>query len=253
MTYIRTTIRQTGSGTHAGTLMRALIPGALIAIGTWLTAPPALAQQVIPNTLEEAYRENSRPETVGAWRYVGYRLPPGNVRAEDMMALVGGKVMVSRIYSTPGQSRDELKIIHIGRDGVYTWCSTFTDADRHTERDQWAAMLWKTRGRTLPLLNPSTGTPGLGLSPLYDADTGEALWFTRYNRRWWSWDPGHLQERLPAATWTLCPDFPSAESLGIGVNRAQTAHTYRALVAQDPGRRIKRPDLVTPDARLTYE
>ena len=253
MTYIRTTIRQTGSGTHAGTLMRALIPGALIAIGTWLTSPPALAQQVIPSTLEEAYRENSRPETVGAWRYVGYRLPPGNVRAEDIMALVGGKVMISRKYSMSDPEYDELKIIHIGRDGVYTWCSKFKDTGRGTARNQRAATLWKTRGRTLPLLDPAVGVGGIGLSPLYDADTGEALWFGRYNRRWWSWNPGHLQERLPAATWTLCPDFPSAESLGIGVNRAQTAHTYRALVAQDPGRRIKRPDLVTPDARLTYE
>ncbi|WP_420010408.1 hypothetical protein [Tateyamaria sp.] len=221
---------------------------------TWLTAPPALAQQVIPSTLEEAYRENSRPETDGAdFREVGYRLPPGNVRAEDMMALVGGKVMIARIFSNRDPEYDELKIIHFGRDGVYTWCSDLEDTGRGTARHEWAAMLWKTRGRTLPLLDPAVGVGGIGLSPLYDADTGEALWFGRYNRRWWSWNPGHLQERLPAATWTLCPDFPSAESLGIGVNRAQTAHTYRALVAQDPGRRIKRPDLVTPDARLTYE
>ena len=85
------------------------------------------------------------------------------------------------------------------------------------------------------------------LSPLYDAATGEAIWYGPWRGRWRAWDIGHHQERLPAATWTLCPDFPSAEELGMGVNQLQTAVTYDALLAQDPGRRILRPDLVTPD------
>ena len=45
--------------------------------------------------------------------------------------------------------------------------------------------------------------------------------------------------------YTLCPDFPSPEELGVGVNEAQTAITYNKLLQQDPGRRILRPDLIT--------
>ena len=75
------------------------------------------------------------------------------------------------------------------------------------------------------------------------------VWYTLHRGRWWDWDNGHLQERLPAATWTLCPDFPPAEELGVGINHAQTAQSYREMLAQDPGRRVLRPDLVTTDVR----
>ena len=67
------------------------------------------------------------------------------------------------------------------------------------------------------------------------------------NKTWVTWNVGHLQERLPRAVWTLCPDFPSAEELGVGVNEKQTAITYDRLIAQDPGKRILRPDLITLD------
>ena len=57
---------------------------------------------------------------------------------------------------------------------------------------------------------------------------------------------GHLQKNIPAVVYKVCPGFPSARSLGVGVNKRQTATSYRRLVAQDAGQRIKRPDLVTP-------
>ena len=47
------------------------------------------------------------------------------------------------------------------------------------------------------------------------------------------------------AVYELYPDFPSPEEPGVEVNEAQTADRYDALVAQDPGQRILRPDLVT--------
>ena len=47
--------------------------------------------------------------------------------------------------------------------------------------------------------------------------------------------------------YTLCPDFPPAEELGLEINHTQTALTYPELVAQDPGRRVRRPDLITPN------
>ena len=84
-------------------------------------------------------------------------------------------------------------------------------------------------------------------SPVYDAATGDAIWYGPWRGRWRAWNIGHHQERLPATTWTLCPDFPSAGELGIGVNGLQTGVTYDAVLRQDSGRRILRPDLVTPD------
>ena len=38
-----------------------------------------------------------------------------------------------------------------------------------------------------------------------------------------------------------------AEQLGLEINHTQTALTYPELVAQDPGRRVRRPDLITPN------
>ena len=103
-----------------------------------------------------------------------------------------------------------------------------------------------------PFLNPATERKGgngggLGNSPLYDGDTGQIVWYTYVGekKRWITWDPGHLQERLPAAVYTLCPDFPSPEELGVKVNTKQTAVTYDKLLEQDPGRRVLRPDLIT--------
>ncbi len=53
-----------------------------------------------------------------------------------------------------------------------------------------------------------------------------------------------LRARIPAVTWEICPDFSSAESLGAEVNTAQTSRYYRALLTQDPGERILRPQYV---------
>ncbi len=73
------------------------------------------------------------------------------------------------------------------------------------------------------------------------------MFFRHRQPGWHTWDVGHLQERLPAAVWTLCPEFPSAEELGVGINKNQTAVTYDKLLEQDPGRRVLRPDLITLD------
>ncbi|ARU03122.1 hypothetical protein [Yoonia vestfoldensis] len=56
---------------------------------------------------------------------------------------------------------------------------------------------------------------------------------------------GHLQNGIPAAVYTACPEFPSAESLGTFVNHNQTSWNYFELVEQDAGDRVIRPDLVT--------
>ncbi|MDE0715647.1 MAG: hypothetical protein OXI10_12405 [Gammaproteobacteria bacterium] len=60
-------------------------------------------------------------------------------------------------------------------------------------------MSWK--GNTYPEFDTSPSGPvdDPGLSPLYDARTGEMFWYTEYKGRWWDHDIGHLQQRLPAA------------------------------------------------------
>jgi len=75
----------------------------------------------------------------------------------------------------------------------------------------------------------------------YDGVTGETSTYWYQKNRWWEADSGHLQSELPAVTWDLCPDFPSAKSLGARVNTKQTAPLYNDLIAQDPGKRVLKP------------
>jgi len=90
--------------------------------------------------------------------------------------------------------------------------------------------------------------PRVGIEKRQISDSGLGPRFETSRREW---RIGHLQERLLASVYTLRPDFPTVEALGFGVDATQTATGYRELIAQDPGWRILRADLVTPDARLT--
>ncbi|WP_299083326.1 hypothetical protein [uncultured Ruegeria sp.] len=86
----------------------------------------------------------------------------------------------------------------------------------------------------------------------YNGQTGELTTYLAGKRRWWENDVGHLQARLPAVTWEICPDFPSAESLGAKVNTKQTSRFYKELLSQDPGQRILRPQYVNECAHEWY-
>lgn len=205
-----------------------------------------------PQTYAEAFISMTKKEAK-ADRY--FRHPPGNVRAEDMRELFGNRVVVvdrGRKFSTvPGVVNHALKVVFVGRDGRYIWCSYGNDPSYYTRADDhWAPVKVKHAGTLQHMLHPAVqedfDPKRPGISPLYDGATGEIV-FYRKRKTWHTWDPGHLQERLPRAVWTLCPDFPSAEELGVEVNEAQTAITYDKLIAQDPGRRVLRPDLITPD------
>ena len=188
------------------------------------------------------------------------RHPPGNVRAEDMRKLFGNRVLVvdaGRKFSTVGASDHALKVVFIGRDERYVWCSYGSEFTyRNSKGQYWAPVKVKHAGMLSHRFDPNINNDNIeGLSPLYDGNTGQIVWYARRGPRntWHTWDPGHLQERLPRAVWTLCPDFPSAEELGVGVNEAQTAITYDRLIEQDPGRRVLRPDLITPDPTEVIE
>ena len=232
-----------------GTIFIAALVAAALGITT-----PIEARDTIPRTVAEAKEQMAAGERfTSSWPY--YRDPPGNVRAEDYAELFGGTVMVSFGYSIETPGDDPVKIIFIGRDGRYEWCRFSSDSGRHKyTASRWAGIKRKLRrtGTTPIFTNGTLGKPVrkyVWLSPLYDGETGETIWYSPQEGAhfWWDWNNGHVQKRLPAATWTLCPDFPSAEELGIGINHKQTAHSYSELLAQDPGRRVLRPDLVTPD------
>ena len=89
----------------------------------------------------------------------------------------------------------------------------------------------------------------------YNGETGDLTTFLGGKGRWWEGDVGHLQARLPAVTWEICPNFPSAKSLGTKVNKKQTSRFYFELLRQDAGKRILRPQYVNENAHewLTEE
>ena len=222
-----------------------------VALGLAACAP-GQAGDTVPKTYAEAAAELDLLP-IGDPNWPSHRTPPGNVRAEDMAELFGDRVLISELWDITIPGFEEIKVVFMGADGRYAWCA-FKDHKRAWFDHVWRAEL---RGHTgiglVPLVNPHIHEArNGGLSPLYDGQTGEIVFYTLHNRDWWDWNRGHLQERLPAVTWELCPDFPSAEELGVEVNTAQTATTYDALVAQDPGRRVLRPDLVTTNAIALY-
>lgn len=211
----------------------------------------------LPGTPEGDYDPDSLPQTVAEAKEIivrsrgreGVPDAPGNVRAEDYAALFGDTVFVindGRPETGYGGSLNQIGVIFIGADGRYVWCKMRNDGNRtRTSHANWSPHKRALAPGLTPIFLPNSKPDRGGLSPLYDAGTGEVVFYTPNDGVWWDWDVGHLQERLPASTWTVCPDFPSAEEIGVGVNAKQTATTYPELLAQDPGRRVIRPDLVT--------
>jgi hypothetical protein len=95
----------------------------------------------------------------------------------------------------------------------------------------------------LPLISTKNVSGETGQEHIsYDATSGGMTKYWYQNLRLWEMDTGHLQTELPAVTWELCPDFPSAKSLGARVNKKQTAKHYFDLIKQDPGKRVKKPE-----------
>ena len=210
-----------------------------------------------PQTYEEAFIPWTKKEMA---QERGFRHPPGNVRAEDMYELFADKVFVvdrgGKSSRVPGVVNHAVKIIFFGNDQRYVWCSYGSTSDYYHRVNNWAPKTLKHKKSRIPVLDPVTERKSVGLSPLYDGNTGQIVWYaysSRNQKRWFTWGPGHLQERLPTAVYTLCSDFPSPEELGVKVNSRQTAVTYDKLLEQDPGRRVLRPDLITLNPVETVE
>ena len=182
--------------------------------------------------------------------------PPVNIGNEGAADLLEGHVFLTRL-SAPEPGRDggvKLRILHYTRSGRLFGCSFDPGGHYGPTGEPWIHGPLTLPDAQLNLRIPVIAqvaapdtVPTFGAF-YYDAVSGVTVLFARdLMGAWYPRETGHLQERLPAAVYTLCPDFPPAEVLGLEVNEAQTALTYPELVAQDPGRRVLRPDLVTFD------
>ena len=230
--------------------MRQFIKTTALAISLLLTATGAIAHSDWGEKRPQTYMEAFIPMTKKEFqRGTFFRHPPGNVRAEDMYALFAGTVLVvdrGRKHSkVSGLVNHALLVAFTGKDGRYVWCSYGFTPDYYHRENKWAPTKFRHANTYQHLFDPAIENNRRGLSTLYDGDTGQVVQYRHRDQKWHPRNLGHIQERLPRAVYTLCPEFPSPEELGVDVNEAQTAVTYDKLLQQDPGRRILRPDLIT--------
>ena len=182
--------------------------------------------------------------------------PPVNIGVDAASDLLEEHVFVTRL-SAPESGRDggvKLRIHAYTRSG-WVWTCSFGPGGHYgtkgESRIHWSSTLGDPRlDLYIPAIahvaRPDT-LPTFGAF-YHDAVAGLTVLFMRdITGAWYPRETGHLQERLPTAVYTLCPDFPAADTFGLEINEAQTAHTYPELVAQDPGQRVLRPDLITYD------
>lgn len=170
-----------------------------------------------------------------------------NVTAVDLPKLIGGKVWVDYMDNT-----DRFRVTFFGHDGVSVICGT-KNAD--IGRPLWKSVIFdnKKQRERYPLWQETLADGKVGYLALkYIAETGDLFSYVVQKPYWWEMGTGHLQSDIPAAVYTACPDFPSAKSLGLKVNSKQTSIKYHEMIKQDPGNRVKRPDLVTAETVETY-
>lgn len=179
-----------------------------------------------------------------------------NVAAEHVMPLLANTAWVTHWWDGKGRTGGKpVRIVWYGANGQEHICLTGSDG----KTAGWNAGSFAGYSKDLKFykvqypLKQSTFRGKTGYQLLrYDGETGELTTYLAQNRRWWESDVGHLQAKIPAVTWEICPNFPSAESLGAEVNHKQTARNYLELIAQDPGQRILRPQYQNDHAHEWY-
>ena len=97
--------------------MNTMIWSMALAIALALAGASGQAQGKLPRSVAE---QRAKAETDGHWP--SFRLPPGNVRAEDYRALLGNTVVVSGVFGVTGIAHYALQVVFIGNDGRYLWC-----------------------------------------------------------------------------------------------------------------------------------
>ena len=183
-----------------------------------------------------------------------------NVKAEHVRSLLGGTAYVSHIdYEGPGKSvtGGEVAIYWHGKDGLRTTCIGTPSKGNLYGVGQWNFAGYVKYSKYLkanhPVVKTSKNGKFTGESLIrYDGSTGTMAIYWYQKLRWWEMDNGHLQAALPAVTWDLCPDFPSAKSLGARVNKKQTAKFYLDLVRQDPGKRVRKPEFEAKEPTVVW-
>ncbi len=223
----------------------ALLPAMACMAPEPATAPDG-AGYMVQRTVAEV---NALPDEFSA-RYGIRGVPRGNVVGVDVPELLVGSVIVGRWAP---DSRGYF-VAALTADGRFHECWV---APSESPRSTHVTGTWRTggvgtdaRGRVWPWLGMDYGRGPVPWIALYDAESGDfAKFMYRPDELWIVWT-GHPQRRLPASVPGLCPEFPPAAALGLETNRAQTASSYDGLLAQHPGERVLRPDLVTPHGEI---
>ena len=167
-----------------------------------------------------------------------------NVKAEHVQPLLGGTAFVSEMdFDGDG----EVAVYWFGTDGMGVSCQGTPSLGKDYGIAQWefsgVVQTNKYLRTQLPVVQFYKNGQKKGVEHIsYDASTGALTNYWYQNLRLWEMRTGHLQTELPAVTWELCPDFPSAKSLGARVNKKQTAKYYLDLIKQDPGKRVLKPE-----------
>ena len=128
-----------------------------LAIALALAGAPGQAQGKLPRSVAE---QRAKAETAGHWP--SFRLPPGNVRAEDYRALFGNTVEVSGVFGATGIPRFALKVAFIGNDGRYLWCHSAPGRPLFSRRSDLVADQNKTEiAFVADIRGRHQGRPGL--------------------------------------------------------------------------------------------
>lgn len=177
-----------------------------------------------------------------------------NIAAKHVKPLLRNTAWVSHWENGEGMRPrgGYVRIVWHGADGTKHVCLSDSRTGRTNGKETatYSGVDWHLKSHAVRYpLKKFVYEDGVGYQLLrYDGKTSGLTTFIASKNRWWEADVGHLQARLPAVTWEICPDFPSAKSLGTTVNTKQTSRRYFDLLRQDPGKRILRPQYVNENA-----
>ncbi|MEJ5220024.1 hypothetical protein WG622_17345 [Cognatishimia sp. D5M38] len=184
-----------------------------------------------------------------------------NLDADGIDELIHGSVFVGTFAEDDRRGdprRDSVAIFAIYGKGITHQCVWYGDQadyalDKRIRRGGTITQANRIRLDEVTVADVGASKPRGGSIPVYDASNGGFKLFIFHKRRWWENHTGRLQRSIPAVTYELCPNFPKASKLGMKINKAQTAKLYTEMMAQHPGVRILRSDLITEDTKVTWE
>ncbi len=184
-----------------------------------------------------------------------------NVTQPDLVELLTGHTFVAYEESGGiGKAYGAITVLYYGANGVEEGCVLSFKTGRPKEGAyapfEWVSGMYEIPEYQVyyPLLQKTEPDGYVGYANMqYKAETGQLAVIGVFGRYWGDVRKGHLQAGIPAAVYAVCPEFPSAESLGTFVNEKQTSWNYFELVEQDPGQRIHRPDLVTAFTAIPFD